>query len=208
MIQRTRLPLALLASATVHAAMLLALAPGAPSAIPGIPGETVRVILIEPHKPAPESQATKPRTATQSEVSTDPRDNTPHNRQASEPAPPDAPAASQAVPLDTSTRDLDAGTITARALQAMLHEAFVVHFHYPSLARQNSWQGEVRLGLRIEPNGELTRICIITSSGYGILDRAAMHSLEAVGKLPHAATLLKGSGFNLILPVRYQLLDS
>lgn len=208
MIQRARLPLALLASTTVHAAILLALVPGALPAIPGIPGDAMRVTLMAPHKPAPGSQATKPRTAAQSEDSTDPRDNTPHNRQASALTQPAAPTASQGAPLDASTRDLDAGTITAHTLQMMLHEAFVVHFHYPSLARQNGWQGEVRLGLRIEPSGELTRICIITSSGYGILDRAAMHSLEAIGKLPHAATLLKGNGFNLILPVRYQLLDS
>lgn len=208
MMQRMRLPLALLASVMVHVVILLVLAPGAPPAISGILDEAVRVSLMAPHKSAPGSQATKPRTAAQSEDSTDPRDNTPHNRQTSVPTPPAAPAVSQGAPLDASTRDLDAGAITTYTLQAMLHEAFAVHFHYPSLARQNGWQGEVRLGLRIEPNGELTRICIITSSGYGILDRAAMHSLEAVGKLPQAATLLKGSGFNLILPVRYQLLDS
>jgi TonB family protein len=163
---------------------------------------------MAPHKSASGPQATKPRTGVQSEDSTNPLDETPRNRQASVHTRSTTPPASEEALLDASANDTDAATITSRTLQVMLHEAFVAYFHYPSLARQNGWQGELRLGLRIEPNGELVRIRILTSSGYGILDRAAIRSLEAVRRLPHAAALLKGSSLDLILPVRYQLFDS
>lgn len=208
MTQHIRLSLALLTSATVHVAILLVLAPDAPPAIPGIRGEAVRVTLMAPHKSASGPQATKPRAGVQSEDSTNPLDETPRNRQASVHTRSTTPPASEEALLDASANDTDAATITSRTLQVMLHEAFVAYFHYPSLARQNGWQGELRLGLRIEPNGELVRIRILTSSGYGILDRAAIRSLEAVRRLPHAAALLKGSSLDLILPVRYQLFDS
>lgn len=208
MIQRTPLVLALLTSATMHVAILLALAPRVPPGISGIPDTNMRVSLMAPSTSVPEVQTTKFHATAQPKDSTYLRDATPRNGQVSAATRPVATAASSGAPPDASTRDLDAATITAHSLQAMLHEALVAHFHYPPLARQNGWQGEVRLGLRIEPNGALAHIHIITSSGYGILDRAALRSLAAVYRLPHAAALLNGSGFNLILPVRYQLLDS
>jgi TonB family protein len=208
MAQRVRLSLALLVSASLHAAILSTLAPGVPAMIPGIPGDAMRVTLIAPHKSVSNVRATPYDAAARQETPVDPRDDAQRDRKVVALARLTASDSSQITLPDASDRDADTVTITARTLQTMLHEAFVVHFRYPPLARQNGWQGEVRLGLRIEPNGKLARIRIISSSGYGILDSAALHSLQAVDRLPHAAILLKGSGLNLILPVRYQLLDS
>ena len=123
------------------------------------------------------------------------------------PAQPDAGAAPHGTSRDDPTHDQETAAIDARTLQTQVYEALATHFSYPPLARQNGWQGEVRLALRIEPNGEIGRIRVLASSGYGILDRAALRSLKAVGRLPRAQDLLKGSGFDLILPVRYRLLD-
>lgn len=206
MIQRARLFLALLTSATAHAAILLVHSPGLPPVVPGMAGEAVRVTLLAPRKSASGSQVTEHPTTTGLGGSMTPRDDLPHDRQTS--IRPTVSDTSQEARLDASAREPDDATVTAHTLQAMLHEAFTAHFHYPPLARQKGWQGEVRLALRIEPDGKLARIRIITSSGYGILDSAALRSLKAVNRLPHAATLLKGSGLNLILPVRYQLFDS
>jgi protein TonB len=91
-------------------------------------------------------------------------------------------------------------------LRADLEQAFALHFRYPRLAIKRGWQGEVRLGLRIEANGHLSQVRILQGSGYGLLDKAAMKSLNKVETLPNAIALLNGRSLDLILPVKYQLL--
>jgi protein TonB len=95
---------------------------------------------------------------------------------------------------------------TASLLRADLEQAFALHFRYPRLAIKRGWQGEVRLGLRIEANGHLSQVRILQGSGYGLLDKAAMKSLNKVETLPNAIALLNGRSLDLILPVKYQLL--
>jgi TonB family protein len=106
----------------------------------------------------------------------------------------------------TTVNGLDEAVVKSRRVRARLSRALVAHFTYPSLARQRGWQGEVRLGLRIEANGDLTRVRVLESSGYGILDRAALRSLQHIRSLPEAIALLEGNSLDLILPVRFQLL--
>jgi protein TonB len=95
---------------------------------------------------------------------------------------------------------------TASLLRADLEQAFALHFQYPRLAIKRGWQGEVRLGLRIEANGHLSQVRILQGSGYGLLDKAALKSLNKVETLPEAIALLNGRSLDLILPVKYQLL--
>jgi protein TonB len=91
-------------------------------------------------------------------------------------------------------------------MEKVLRKAFNAHFYYPRLAIRRGWQGEVRLGLRIEANGSLTRIRILQGSGYNLLDKAAVKSLNKVEILPEAIALLRGHSLDLILPVKYRLL--
>lgn len=93
-------------------------------------------------------------------------------------------------------------------IDEQLHSNFARHFHYPPLAQRRNWQGEVRLGLRIEASGHLSHIRIIKSSGYTILDEAALASLRQVTTIPQAGHWLRGKSFDTILPVKYRLLDS
>jgi protein TonB len=110
--------------------------------------------------------------------------------------------------LDASQTDkaLQLNPKTASLLRADLEQAFSLHFRYPRLAIKRGWQGEVRLGLRIEANGHLSQVRILQGSGYGLLDKAAMKSLNKVETLPKAIALLNGHSLDLILPVKYQLL--
>jgi protein TonB len=110
--------------------------------------------------------------------------------------------------VDTSQTDkaLQLNPKTASLLRANLEQAFALHFRYPRLAIKRGWQGEVRLGLRIEANGHLSQVRILQGSGYGLLDKAAMKSLNKVETLPEAIALLNGHSLDLILPVKYQLL--
>jgi len=95
---------------------------------------------------------------------------------------------------------------TSSLLYSELEQAFALHFYYPRIAVRRGWSGEVQLSLRIEANGKLSQIRIIKSSGFGLLDKAAMKSLDEVEILPSAIALLNGNSLNLVLPVEYRLL--
>ncbi|HKJ10411.1 MAG TPA: energy transducer TonB [Gammaproteobacteria bacterium] len=82
------------------------------------------------------------------------------------------------------------------------------YFHYPPLARARGWQGKVVLSLRINGNGKISRLKVARSSGYPVLDRAALRSLKQVRRLPQAAAWLHGRDVEMELPVRYQLVGS
>ena len=92
-------------------------------------------------------------------------------------------------------------------IEAALRLRLAEHFRYPPLARRRGWEGTVRLGLRIEPDGRLTRVRVLAGSGYAVLDRAAARALERVGRVPEAAGWLEGRPFDMVLPVEYRLVS-
>lgn len=87
----------------------------------------------------------------------------------------------------------------------VLRRLFTAHFNYPPLARRKGWQGEVRLGLRLESDGRLTHIRIVQSSGFAVLDNSAIKTARKVERVPDAARWLRGEWFDMVLPVQYQL---
>lgn len=97
-------------------------------------------------------------------------------------------------------------TQTSSLLRADLERAFALNFYYPRLAIKRGWQGDVHISLRIESNGQLSEIRILRGSGYSLLDKSAMQSINKVEILPAAVALLDGNSLDLILPVEYRLL--
>ena len=95
---------------------------------------------------------------------------------------------------------------TSSLLRADLERAFALHFYYPRLAIKRGWQGDVQISLRIKSNGQLSEIRILRGSGYSLLDKSAMKSINKVEILPAAIALLDGNSLDLILPVEYRLL--
>jgi len=89
-----------------------------------------------------------------------------------------------------------------------LSKALGQYFHYPALARHRGWQGEVTLQVHIGPDGHIGQSRVLRSSGYPVLDHAALDSLRRVPALPRATAWLHGRGFDIVLPVRYRLVDS
>ena len=51
-------------------------------------------------------------------------------------------------------------------------------------------------------------IHVIDSSGYRILDKAAVKSVRHIAALPEASPWLQGQSIDVILPVIYKLTDS
>lgn len=98
-------------------------------------------------------------------------------------------------------------TYTSGQVLASLAEAFAAHFHYPPLARRKGWEGAVTLALRVEIDGRLTGIHVVGSSGYRVLDNAAVASLLRARALPLPGGALGGS-LDMVLPVHYRLLDA
>lgn len=81
------------------------------------------------------------------------------------------------------------------------------HFYYPRIARHRGWEGRVEIGLRVEANGRLSAIRVLRTSGFAVLDRAALASIGRIAQLPEAAAWLGGRHIDMILPVQYRLVD-
>lgn len=92
-----------------------------------------------------------------------------------------------------------------QALQAALHAALLPRFDYPLLARRRGWEGRVRVGLIVEPDGDLRDVHVVESSGFKVLDRAAVQDLEEVGTLTTVSGWLGGAEMDVTLPVQYRL---
>ena len=152
-------------------------------------------------KPAEHIQAVrnrnsrKPATTPMQSVSETPPDSRLAVTESATPAKPAAASAKQAIGIN----DL---------LQAAVHHALQPHFKYPILARRRGWEGTVRVSVRVESDGELSRLHLVGSSRYGVLDKAAMKSLQQVTRIPAAAAWLGGQHYDMVLPVEYRLLDS
>jgi protein TonB len=90
---------------------------------------------------------------------------------------------------------------------ASVEQAFSAHFYYPALARRKGWEGEVMLALRVESDGRLTGIHVVGSSGYRVLDHAAMDSMLRARAVPLPGGALV-DGLDMVLPVQYRLFDA
>ncbi len=101
---------------------------------------------------------------------------------------------------------LDLASLTSR-LAGQLRDALAPYFAYPMMARRNGWQGQVRVGLRVEADGHLSHVHIAHSSGYRLLDSAALATLNHISAVPQAAGWLEGRHFDMVLPIDYRLID-
>jgi len=91
-------------------------------------------------------------------------------------------------------------------LRKGLFELVASRLKYPAIARRKGWQGTVKLELHIESDGQITRLRINETSGYPVLDQAAINSLQ-LASVPHAGHWLNGHAIDIVIPVEYRLLD-
>lgn len=95
--------------------------------------------------------------------------------------------------------------IDRAAVENRVMEALQARFSYPALARRRGWEGRVLLRLDLDATGHIDRVAIEHSSGYRVLDRAALEALRnLVGEGPLAEGItqpLEG----LRIPVVYRL---
>jgi len=78
------------------------------------------------------------------------------------------------------------------------------HF-YPSTARENHWEGRADVRVTIAANGRIADLAVVTSSGYEILDKAAIESARKTAPLIEIKPALKNREFSFVLPFVYTL---
>lgn len=83
------------------------------------------------------------------------------------------------------------------------------HFYYPAMARRQGWQGKVLLDFLLAENGHIDDIRVKLSSGYKLLDRAAVDALSKVvlADVSNQETRIAMLSGRLSLPVIFQLIN-
>ncbi|MBT8439804.1 MAG: energy transducer TonB, partial [Gammaproteobacteria bacterium] len=77
---------------------------------------------------------------------------------------------------------------------------------YPKRAKKRRQQGLVKVGFVIKGNGKITNVCVIESSGYKMLDQAAMAAVSAVNHFKPIPQGIYRDNWEFVVPVEYQLL--
>ena len=114
------------------------------------------------------------------------------------PAPP-APLvqAAPAEPPESLSRD---------QYRVQLIDAARRHKRYPPLARENNWEGDVKVGVAIAANGRPT-VTLKGSSGYEVLDRQALEMFAQAARSVPVPPALRGKEFALEVRAVYGLED-
>ncbi len=71
--------------------------------------------------------------------------------------------------------------------------------YYPEEAIQQAWEGEVRLLIQVDADGNLAAVDVASGSGHAILDQAAVRAARSIGRLPQLDVR------QFILPVIFRL---
>ncbi len=109
--------------------------------------------------------------------------------------------------LPTTAPQQTANTTSQTQIISLLKDKIKQHFYYPKMAQRQNWQGKVLLVFDINTHGLIKNITVKQSSGYSILDNAAMTSLTKVSKIPQ--NWIKSEYYSsLKLTVKYRLEES
>ena len=134
------------------------------------------------------------------------------------PAPPSLPVAavepSPAAPAQPAPQAAQAPQASVQAPEALSRDQYRVqlidearrHKRYPPLARENNWQGNVRVGVVIGANGRPT-VTLKGSSGYEVLDRQALEMFTQAARAVPIPPALRGKEFALEVRAVYGLED-
>lgn len=109
--------------------------------------------------------------------------------------------------IQTQTASINKNPEKSKArVTSIIYKELNQYFTYPKLAIKQNWQGKVLLSLRVTSTGQIKNIQINDSSGYDILDQAAINSLSKVEHLPEISSWLPFD-IDLKFPVVYKLIE-
>lgn len=128
---------------------------------------------------------------------------------AAEPVPVTAQAGGEretarAAPTTSAVATGNDDVVRAR-IEAQLRTDLARHFDYPWLARLRGWEGGVLLAFIVRAGGSLNDVRVVRSSGFAVLDRSAVDSLQKIERIPEAVAWLQGRDIEMQLPIVYHL---
>ena len=213
-------------SVTAHAVVLFAWVAPIPEA--GNPGQVLLLDVMDKtgqvaSLPAIDAENSRRRSGAKAEhpVSTHKPVYTARNQSNAQPVKPDTstPATQEpGAPAPTDMQAQNPANLAAssplpsrkesdRHLRASVLELVTTRLDYPVIARSKGWQGIVILELHIEADGLISNLQVNETSGYLVLDQAAVESLQ-MASIPGARQWLHGHSIDMLIPVEYRLLDS
>ena len=86
----------------------------------------------------------------------------------------------------------------------LLHAAINANKHYPLSALRLNREGTVKLSFQLFKNGEINSLKVADSSGYNMLDRAALKAVKSIQPFNPARQYI-ASVENFILNIKFQL---
>lgn len=122
------------------------------------------------------------------------------------PVPPVAAVQSQPVPRLSPQPAQPPESLSRDQYRVQLIDEARRHKRYPPLARENNWQGDVRVDVAIAANGWPT-VTLKGSSGYEVLDRQALEMFAQAARSVPVPPALRGKEFSLELRAVYGLED-
>jgi len=163
-----------------------------------IPAEVQREIIAEP---VPQPSEVRP------EISPPPPAPPQQAQSAPQPAPAEPLAAAKPqAPTPSVIEPRPALDLAAlKTYGEMLAQAIGKHKDYPRLARLRNWQGTTELKLQIGADGKLHDVIVGHSSGFPLLDAAAVRLVQESLPLPELPGVLRGHELTLTVPVVFKL---
>lgn len=125
-------------------------------------------------------------------------------------AAPSSPATAAATVPETPVAQTPRPTVDANGLRQyhMALGRMAARFkRYPAAAREAGWEGRVPLRLTISEVGTPVGLTVISSSGFPILDQAAVEMMRLAASHTSVPESLRGRTFSIDLAVDYSLKD-
>ena len=169
------------------------------------------VVEAEPRAPQPEAVDATPPAKPESVPSPRSEPDTPQPEVIAAPTPP-APrppaAASVASTPPPEPVPVDPGLIVSveQAYKTALQAEIARHRSYPRIARRLRQEGTVEVGFVVLADGRLTDIELVDSSGYELLDHAAVKAVRDVRQFRPIPSELARKRWNLSVPLNFRLL--
>jgi TonB family protein len=77
--------------------------------------------------------------------------------------------------------------------------------YYPRIARRRGMEGQPVIAFTLDKRGRLTKVDLAQTSGYHLLDRAALEAVHEGAPYPEIPALLKIDSFQFKLPISFVL---
>lgn len=171
--------------------------PTPPPVEPAPPARRPRPVA-QSQRPAPESQPPAPVQISKPE----PEPRRPDPAPAVHAAAPVLPSVVQAAP----SPGVEARRRAEEEYKAALRAALARLRRYPTLSRRLGQEGRVEVGFEVLADGRLRAVRVVRGSGHRRLDRAAVETVERLGRFRPLPPELGRERWELVLPLDYRLL--